>query len=52
MTRTITEFEAKQCLKWFIQGYFIHCIPQKLFSNMDTLDICRLYNVKPLYFGL
>ena len=43
------EYEAKQRLKWFIDGYFIHCLGS-LFSKMSTERICELYNVEMSYF--
>jgi len=43
------EFEAKQRLKWFIEGYFIHCLGS-LFKDISTERICELYNVELSYF--
>ena len=43
------EFEAKQRLKWFIDGYFIHNLGS-LFSKISTERICELYNVELSYF--
>ena len=45
----MTEFEAKQRLKWFIDGYFIHNLGS-LFSNISTERICELYNIDLSYF--
>lgn len=43
------EYEAKQRLKWFIDGYFIHNLGS-LFSKVKTERICELYNVEIGYF--
>lgn len=43
------EYEARQRLKWFIEGYFIHCLGSS-FKNISTERICELYNVEPNYF--
>ena len=45
----MTEYEAKQRLKWLIEGYFIHCLGS-LGSKMSTERICELYNVEMSYF--
>ncbi len=46
---TMTEYEAKKRLEWFIDGYFIHCLGSS-FANLTTERICELYNVELDYF--
>lgn len=43
------EYESKQRLKWFLDGYFIHCLGE-LFSKIPTKRICELYNFELEYF--
>lgn len=43
------EYEAKQRLKWFIDGYFTHNLGNT-FSKITTEEICNTYNVKMSYF--
>lgn len=43
------EYEAIQRLKWFINGYFNHCLGN-LFHKISTERICELYNVELEYF--
>ena len=49
LNKIMDEYEAKQRLKWFIDGYFIHYLGS-LFSKMSTERICELYNVEMSYF--
>jgi hypothetical protein len=42
-------FEARQRLKWFIDGYFIHNLGS-LFHKLSTERICELYNIDINYF--
>ena len=43
-------YEATQRIKWFIDGYFIHCIPASMWSSVTTERIVELYNVEMEYF--
>ena len=43
------EYEAKQRLKWFINGYLNHYLG-RMFYKMSTERICELYNVELEYF--
>lgn len=43
-------YEANQRMKWFIDGYFIHCIPSYMWSKLTTERIVELYNVEMDYF--
>jgi len=43
-------YEANQRMKWFINGYFIHCIPSHMWFNLKTERIVELYNVDMEYF--
>ena len=43
-------YEANQRMKWFIDGYNIHCIPACLWANLTTERIVELYNVEMEYF--
>ena len=43
-------YEAKQRMRWFINGYFIHCIPSSMWSILTTERIVELYNVEMEYF--
>lgn len=45
-------YEANQRMKWFIDGYFIHCIPAYMWANIPTERIVELYNVEEEYFKL
>lgn len=45
----MTEFEAKQRLRFLIDGYFIHCLGD-LFSKISTERLCEIYNVELNYF--
>jgi hypothetical protein len=42
-------YEAKQRIKWFVKGYFIHNLGS-LFPKLSTERICELYNVELTYF--
>ena len=44
------EYESRMRLKWFIDGYFNHCLGWRLFSQITTERICELYNVELTYF--
>ena len=43
-------YEATQRMKWFIDGYFVHCIPAHMWPNLSTERIVVLYNVDMEYF--
>jgi hypothetical protein len=43
-------YEAKQRMRWFINGYFIHCIPANMWNRLTTERIVELYNVEMDYF--
>ena len=43
-------YELNQRIKWFIDGYFIHCIPFNMWSKLTTESIVELYNVEMEYF--
>jgi hypothetical protein len=43
-------YEAKKRMGWFIDGYFIHCIPSSMWSIISTERIVELYNVEMEYF--
>ncbi len=45
-------YEAIQRMKWFIDGYFIHCIPSEMWSSIPTERIVKLYNVEMDFFKL
>jgi hypothetical protein len=45
----MSEYEAQQRLKWFIDGYFIHCLGS-LFSKISTERICEIYNIDLDFF--
>ena len=45
----MSEYEGKQRLKWFIDGYFIHSLGS-LFSKISTERICEIYNIDLDYF--
>ena len=42
-------YEANQRMKWFIDGYLIHCIPSYMWSKLTTERIVELYNVEMDY---
>lgn len=46
----MSPFEAKQRLKWFIEGYGIHGLDGKLMSSLSTERICEIYNIDINYF--
>jgi len=43
-------YEASKRMEWFINGYFIHCIPSSMWSTLTTERIVELYNVEMEYF--
>jgi hypothetical protein len=45
-------YEAKQRMRWFIDGYFIHCITSSMWNNLSTERIVELYNVEMDFFKL
>lgn len=42
--------KSKRKLKWLIDGWFIHCIPTYLWSDLAVERIIELYNVDINYF--
>ena len=43
-------YKARQKLKWLTGGWFIHCIPTYMWSDLTAERICELYNVDMDYF--
>ena len=43
-------YEVKKRMEWFIDGYFIHCIPSSMWSRLTTESIVVLYNIEMEYF--
>jgi tRNA(Glu) U13 pseudouridine synthase TruD len=43
-------YEAQKRIEWFINGYFIHCIPSIMWNSLTTERIVELYNVDMNFF--